>query len=257
MKDIYKLISSKAKKRTSFENSEEYAFYLQHKYLLAKVNKFAFANVSSPDDFDIMRINILLHSAVNKEIIEREIISLAEYIKDGKKVVTHKFLSTLREKILDLPYLQDGKNKIYMPIFSRAMNQIYMKEPQKLLEYPYNQLINEYKESMIDPFDIYGYELYNSYFTRLVLLGVSPNKKEAAYFHYDLNTIYFINDQGRLDRTLVLFDKYMKNPSTSHMLERLKPLVDAYFAFDKEAFIDALVKGKFISKWMLSLIKER
>ena len=81
--------------------------------------------------------------------------------------------------------------------------------------------------------------------------------KETAYFHYDTNTIYFINDQGRLDTSIVLFDRYLRHPNYSHMLERIKPVVDAYFAFDREALIKALHENGFISNTLLNLIKFR
>lgn len=255
MNDIYSQLASRAKKRKTFEVSEEFRFYAENRHLLDKLNKFSFINESN-DDFSIIRTNILLKSLVNKEIIESEINSLSEYIKEGRKVDNQKFLSTIREKTLDLPYYNDGKNKLYILFFSRAINQIYSKESHKLLEYPYSELLLNFKDSMIDPFDLYGYQIYNSYFTRLVMVGESEDKKEAAFFHYDTNTIYFINDQGRLDKKLVLFDKYIKRPTTSHMLERIKPVVDAYFAFDREAFITALHKGHFISNKFLSIIKK-
>lgn len=252
MIDIYTILSKKSKNRKLFTKTEEYLFYVSNKHLLDKLNKFSFVTSGKLSDFDIIRINILLKAVINKNIIEQEIISLGQY----KKVDTSKFISTLREKTLDLPYLQDDKSKIFIPIFSRALNHIYMKEPLKLLDYPYNELILDFKESMIDPFDVYGYDLYNSYFTRLVLIKIAPNKKEAAFYHYDTNTIYFINNQGRLDRKIVLFDKYIKHPVKSHMLERLTPVVDAYFAHDRSAFLQALSDNKFISNRMLSIIRK-
>jgi hypothetical protein len=254
--DIYTLISSKAKKRKSFESTQEYKFFVENRHLLDKLNKFPYVSETQSDDFNIIRINILLKSLINKLAIEKEVSSLGEYISNGEKVENAKFIQTIRDKTLELPYFNDGKNKLFIPIFSRAINFIYSKETYKLLSYPYNELIINFKDSMIDPFDLYGYEIYNSYFTRLVQVGVSSDKKEAVYFHYDTNTLYFINDQGRLDKKLVLFDKYIKRITTSHMLERIKPVVNAYFTYDREAFIKALVDGKFISMKMLSIIKK-
>ena len=86
---------------------------------------------------------------------------------------------------------------------------------------------------------------------------MSPDSKEAAYFHYDTNTIYFVNDQGRLDRRIILFDRYLKSITTSHMLEKIQPVVEAYFNHDKEAFLDNLYKGKFISYKMLNILRKR
>ena len=257
MNDLFFEISKRAKKRKTFEKTEEYIFFHEHRHLLDKFHKFHFLYNSDHNDFSIMRANIILHGLLNKKIIEEEIVSLGEYIKEGRKVDHQKFISTLRDKILELPYLSDDRNKIFIPFFTRAINYIYIKEPEKLLSYPYNELLSSFENSMSDPFDMYGHQLFNSYFTRLVLVGVSPDSKEAAYFHYDTNTIYFVNDQGRLDRRIILFDRYLKSITTSHMLEKIQPVVEAYFNHDKEAFLDNLYKGKFISYKMLNILRKR
>ena len=143
--------------------------------------------------------------------------------------------------------------KIYIPFFNRAINQIYSLEPLKLLEEPYISLEDNYQNSSNDPFDTYGAELFNSFFTKLVKVGT--NGKEIAYFHYDTNTIYIVNEQGRLDLKIVLFDRYIKKPNLNHMLERITPVVDKYFADDREGFIEALLENKFISKKMYQMVK--
>ena len=145
--------------------------------------------------------------------------------------------------------------KIYIPFFSRSLNQIYFDEPEKLLTSPYAGLKDKFQDTVIDPFDTYGSEVYNSHFSRLV--KIRQDDKEAAFFHYDTNTIYFVNEQGRLDTSIVLFDRYIRHPNYAHMLERIKPVVDAYFAFDREALIKALHENGFISNTLLNLIKFR
>ena len=151
------------------------------------------------------------------------------------------------------PYYQEGQKKIYIPFFSRSLNQIYFDEPEKLLTSPYAGLKDKFQDTVVDPFDTYGSELYNSHFSRLV--KVKQEDKETAFFHYDTNTIYFVNEQGRLDGTVVLFDRYLRRPSYSHMLERIRPVVDAYFNFDREGFINALYDNGFISSHLLHLIR--
>ena len=134
-------------------------------------------------------------------------------------------------------------------IFFQSINSLYLNEPEKLNEYPYTDLLKSFAGLVIDPFDTYGYELYNTYFTKLV--KIDTYKNEAAFFHYDTYTIYIINDQGRLDRKIVLFDRYMRRIVTTHMLERIRPVVKAYFANDKQEFINSLEKSGFISAKML------
>ena len=41
------------------------------------------------------------------------------------------------------------------------------------------------------------------------------------------------------------------------MLERIKPVVDAYFAFDREGMLNALNKNGFMSSYLLHRIKFR
>ncbi len=242
---VYTLLNKKAKKRPSFEKTEEFKFFIDHRYILEKYPKFSFLYDSDDNEFNIMRANIVLRGLLNKEIIEDEIDNINSHMQSGVKVDHAKFVSTLREVTIDLPYLVDDKIRIYIPFFPRPLNYTYLKEPEKLLEYPYNELKSSFLETIIDPFDTYGTNLYNSLFTRLVNIGT--NGKEVAFFHYDMNTIYIVNSQGRLDNKIVLFDKHIKHPSYSHMLERLTPVVKAYFSNCRAKFITELYANEFIS----------
>ena len=256
METLYQLLDQKKKRRTSFEKSEEYSYFLKYRYLLDKLPRFAFLYNSDHNDFDIMRANIILLSYQNKASLEKEIASLESYQKKTNEVDTVKFTKTIQEKTLDLPYLQDGKNRVFIAFFTKALNNIYFSDPIKLLFEPYNRIRTSFNESMVDPFDIYGYRLYNSSFTRLVLVKENENHKEAAFFHYDTDTIYFVNNQGRLDAKLVLFDKYIRHPQKTHMLERIGEVVDAYFAFDRGRMIEALHNNKFISGKLMSILRK-
>ena len=256
METLYDLLEHKKKKRNSFEKSNEFSFFLKNRAILDRFPKFAFLYNSDHNDFDVMRANIILHSYLNKVAFEREIDSLENYRKKNIEIDHNVFVTSLRDKTLDLPYFQDGKNKIFIAFFTNALNNIYINEPEKFLMEPYSKIRNIFTESMIDPFDTFGYRLYNSSFTRLVLIKENPNKKEAAFFHYDTETIYFINDQGRLDAKLVLFDKYIRHKVTNHMLERITPVVDAYFAFDRAKMIEMLHENKFISGKLMSILRK-
>ena len=115
--------------------------------------------------------------------------------------------------------------------------------------------MTNFENATVDPFDTYGAELYNSYFTSLI--KISTNGRTTTFFHYDTNTLYFVNDQGRLDTKLVLFDKYIKKPVTSHMIERLVPVTEAYYANDKLRMLIALRDNKFISMQMFKILTDR
>ena len=254
MKKLFDFIASRAKRRKGFEKSEEFRFFLENRHLLIRLPHFSNYYDLDSDPFDIMRANIVLQAYLNKAKMEEEIRNLNTYISANKKNHEH-FVKSFQEIISELPYYQDENEKIYIPFFTRSLNEIYHDEPEKLLTYPYDGLAENFKDTVIDPFDTYGSELYNSHFSRLV--KIKQDGKETAFFHYDTNTIYFVNEQGRLDTSIVLFDRYIRHPNYAHMLERIKPVVDAYFAFDREAFLKALHENGFLSTHLLHLIRFR
>ena len=254
MKKLFSYIASKAKKRKAFEQSEEFHFFINNRYLLMRLPQFLHLYDAENDSFQMMRANIVLYAYINKVKLEEEIHSLGTYLESNTKNHTN-FVKSYHEIISELPYYQDDKEKIYIPFFSKALNKIYVNEPEKLLSTPYVGLTNDFKETIVDPFDTYGSELYNSHFSRLVKIATLD--KETAFFHYDTNTIYFINEQGRLDAGIVLFDRYIRHPNYAHMLERIKPVVDAYFAFDREGMLNALHENGFMSSRLFRRIKFR
>lgn len=248
---IYQTLQKYKKRRPLFENSEEFSFFVKNRELLRHVPRFEFLSNTEDDEFNIIRANIIINSYFNKKTIETEISNLSnEY--DLNKLEKGRLLNILKERLSNLPYMIYNNSKIYVPIFSLPVNLIYSKDPEKLLTYPYSLLKSDYYESVIDPFDVYGPSLFDSYFTRLV--NVCDNGKEVGFFNYDTNTIYIVNCQGRLDVKIVLFDKYIKHPMTNHMLERLRPVVEAYFNNNRQQFVDALYDNNFISLKMRSML---
>ncbi len=246
---LYELLNKKKKARKPFENSEEYEFFAKHRDLLTKIPRYAFL-YDKEDDFSIIRANIVIYGLLNKQVIEEKVYNLSKKIDPNNK----NFLPELYKSITKLPYYSLNKTRVYVPIFSLPLNNIYYKEPYKLLTYPYNLLNEEFQESTIDCFDTYGALLYDSNFTRLI--KVSTNGKEVAYFHYDTNTVYVVNNQGRLDNKIVLFDKYITKIYDNHMLERLKIVMEPYFNNSRSEFIQALFVQQFISRKMFLILKK-
>ncbi|MBP5574969.1 MAG: hypothetical protein J6X50_04460 [Bacilli bacterium] len=254
MKNLFTYVASKAKRRKTFESSEEFHFFIEHRHILMHFPQFIHFYDAENDPFQMMRANIILQAFINKMKMEEEATNLDKYLDSSKK--NHdNFDISFHEIIYELPYYEEENDKIYIPFFPRSLNQIYLNEPEKLLTSAYSNLQEDFKDTLIDPFDTYGSELYNSHFSRLV--KIKTVDKETAFFHYDTNTIYFVNEQGRLDAGIVLFDRYIRHPSYSHMLERIKPVVDAYFAFDRNGLIDALYMNGFISNRLLRRIRFR
>lgn len=252
---LFELLEKKKKRTKAFHNSDEYAYFVKNKSNLKEFPSFPYLQKNRLNDFDIIRANILLQGLENKKNIESEVENLAKHFDEGKKVTHEKYILTLRERTIGAPYYQEGNIKIFIPFFSKALNSIYTREPEKLLKEPFNGLKEAFSGSLIDPFDTYGADLYNSSFTRLIKVG--ERKNEFAFFHYDTNTIYIINEQGRLDVSIFLFDKYIKFPNYNNMLERISPVIEQYFNYDKEEFIKALYTSKFISRRMVSLIRRK
>lgn len=252
MKTIYQLLELKQKRRHSFEDGSEYSFFLENRYMLDKVSKYDFLYQSEDDYFSVMRANIIIKSLQNKIAMEKVILP---YLASPRLDIDD-MKATLRKRCESLPFIKVNNVKVFIPFFTRSLNSVYLDNPERFLVSPYKDLKTSFKDSMIDPFDTYGYHLYNSSFTRLVMIKESPDKKEAAFLHYDTNTIYFINDQGRLNDKLVLFDRYIKKPNTYHMFERVTPVVDAYFNFDRRGMIESLHDQGFISGKLMSILRK-
>ena len=248
---LYEILERKQKYRRSFSNTEEFKFFMENRHLLVAFKRFDNLYDSEENEFDIMRANILLMGLNNKKIFEEEINNIYNHGMTDHE----KFVTTLKERTIDQPYFEADNIQIYIPFFTRALNDMYVNEPEKLLHLPYSELKDDYENACIDPFDTYGSELFNSYFTSLV--KISSSKNVSAFFHYDTNSLYFINDQGRLDAKIVLFDKYMKKPAFTHMIERLTPVADAYYNNDRLRMVIALRDSKLISMQMFKILTEK
>ena len=247
---IYEILETKQKYRRPFSSGEDFRYFIERRHLIGKFKTFEDLYDSEENEFDIIRANILLRGLENKELFEKEILNISSH----GQIDHAKFVITLKERVIDQPYHDAGGVKIYIPFFSKALNEIYVNEPEKLLVIPYSELQTDYENACVDPFDTYGAELFNSYYTSLV--KVASSKHITAFFNYDMNTLYFINDQGRLDAKVVLFDKYIKKPKFTHMLERVAPVVEAYFNDDRNGFINALLDNNLISPQMHKLLLE-
>ena len=88
-------------------------------------------------------------------------------------------------------------------------------------------------------------------------MKIDSYQNVIAFFHYDTLTVYIVNDQGRLDSKIVLFDRYMKKIVTTHMLERVRPVVKAYFENNQKEFMKSLEENGFISSKMLFKITHK
>ncbi|MDY0345126.1 MAG: hypothetical protein WCX85_01400 [Bacilli bacterium] len=252
--NLYQILEQNQKFQ-KFLDSEENLFYLKNRIVLERFPMYKhLAQVST--DFEIMRSNIIIRSLQNKKAIEAAVrfaVKNNDVIKREKDMVF--FRTFIREKIIDLPFANDQKTRLYVPIFNRVINQIYSEEFEKLLLTPYDKLVDEFETLVVDPFEIYNFSLYDSLFTQFV--KVYSDDDIMAVFHYDFQAIYFIDKQGRLDNKIALFDRGIRHPDFHHILERIRPVIAAYVTSNKEAMLQALVDKKLISEKLINRINSQ
>lgn len=247
---LFKILSDEQAKMPFFQ-SEEANFYYRYSYMLSDVESYSYL-LKADETFNIIRANIILRAMLNKIEIEKKYQDHLKTLEKDKGATPMKeFMSTV---LSSMPYLEWNGEKIFVPIFASSLAKIYTEDHEKLVRDPYKKLLKDYETSVIDPFDYYGNALYDSYFTRLVI--IKRHENIMAAYDYDAESIYFINDEGRLDVKVSLFDKGLETPIKNHMIPRLQKVVDAYFSNDKDAFIESLVNEKFISSSLAKRIRE-
>ena len=109
----------------------------------------------------------------------------------------------------------------------------------------YNELLNDFSSSVIDAFETYNYELYDSYFSKMIR-SVS-DKTSMAFFNVDDYFIYVIDNQGRLDLIIYTFDKYIPEINVKDFIKRVNNLMTVFYKNDRMEFIKALYMERFIS----------
>lgn len=243
------LVKNQANVIKHFE-SEDYLFYNENRYLLNNIPLYRFLNIPK-NDFDVIRANIILRAILNKKDLDKAI----SFAYGSSTMKTDEARIYITERMVNHPYLLQNNNRIYIPIFSKAINVLYYKDFGKLLKSPYNKLLTDYAASCIDIFEAYNFSLYNSSFTKLVT--IYQNKDILVAYHYDFKTLYFINNQGRLDAQIALFDKYMKKIVDNHIMERTKGVIEAYLNDDRETMYKELIKNNLISEKLIYKIKSK
>lgn len=237
---LFKILE-KEKNKKSIKHSDEMKFYLENRSLLNKNPNFD-KYIDCSDIFDILCANIIISSIQNKakldNIIEEEYLS-----STSRSLINIK--EEIKDKILDLPYLKIKDIKVYVPIFNVSTNYVYSINNEKMTEEPYVNLRDNYNAFLIDPFATYGVDLFDSMFTKLVRIEECPTA--VAFYHFDFNAIFIINRQGGLDNIIYLFDKKLRHPKTNRIVERIRPVINAYFDGRLNDFIYLLYKNELIS----------
>ena len=247
MGEIYNILKKERNKKGIY-NCSEMTFFRNFKGIL-KSNPIFNKYLEIDNDFDIIRANIIIKSIINKDELDNIINDM--YIANAN-VGVESIKDDIKEKISDLPYISYDNFKIYIPFFNKATNIIYSNESEKMFQYPYVSLFKKFEPFFVDAFETYNIDLFNSLFTQLV--KISESNTSVAFYHYDFNAIFIINRQGTLDNIIYLFDKHMKNPHKYNIIEKVRPLVNAYYDNDLSLFIYLLYKNDLVSYYVFRKI---
>ncbi len=243
---LYEILQNE-QRPTVFSHGPEQLYYNENSYRLNELESFHYL-MNPTDSFGIVCGNVILRALENKATIER----LLKTYEKGKAEIAVSLSNFMRDGMANLPYLDWHDEKIYVPVFPSSIAALYTKDFQKLLEAPYSAIVKDYEDMMIDPFDYYGYSAFISYFTSLVL--VRKTEECAALYDFDASCLYFVNDEGRLDAKLCLFDRGIERPILTHLMPRLAKVADRYFANDREGMLQALQEGNLISAHLIEKI---
>jgi len=245
---LFELLKTE-QKHVRLTDSPEYAFFMTHRHLFVDHNVFLDL-YNLEDDFALIKANIVLKSIINKETIEAKLQELKETsIRVNGRFKHHEMREAISTHKWDLPFFMDKDLPCYIPIFNRAMNYIYAKEPDKLCDFPYQKLQTEFANSIINPFETYNFALYDSYFTRLIKLG--QDATSMAFYHLDFRKLYVVNRQGGLDIAIPVFDRFIDREDEEGIVDRLLPVVNCFFANDREGMVAALLNGRLVSQQLV------
>ena len=238
----------KKQKFSFFNAGAENRFFLSTSGVLTSIPEFKpLSRAQKP--FDIIRANIVSRSLLNKRAIDEAYLTTSrQFRKNGE--LTHEGEVAVKKAVASakqgMPFLELEDEKIFVPVLPRSLNRVYDTQVLRFEEKPFKPLLGPNADALlIDPFDAYGWPLFDSYFTNLIFIRNSG--RTAAFFDYDSLSIYFIGYQGRLDAKISLFDRYIGKRNTNHMMERITPVVDAFFRDDREGLLQTLVQNQLIS----------
>ncbi len=237
---LFPYLKYKCNKDSLLSNSSYRKYYDKNIHIISdypELRKYEKLN----DSFSLIKMNIILKGFYNKKKIENEV----ELYKDANLKV-----SSVQEMIhMRLPYMKLNSNdRIYVPFFTPIYNKPYDRNLYNLLKPPYQSLKKDFISSIVSPFLTYGYDIFDSYFTNLILIRKSDDLLQAAFYSVELETIFIISDQGNLEEEIPLFDTNNIDFKKEGLFRRLDKLVEDYFNYDKIGFIHDLFSLHFISK---------
>lgn len=220
-----------------FLKSKDGIFFTQQKHRLLKYPAFSHL-FSSSTVFSMVKAVIILKGLIQKDTIETYLNQQAQLSIKAHGRIKHHWIREQYHQDIKMEFqFHDATNQtIVLPFFNRALNYIYLQEPDKLLDYPYNQLESDFTTSVLDGFEVFNWHVFSSNFTSLKPLN-QQDPTAKAYFEPYSRTILIINRQGRLDVSISIFDRHIKKPNLSDLTNRIDRALKGYFLANREQFI--------------------
>lgn len=213
-------------RRNFITGSREYKYYRQHFSLLYEHHALLYFE-NDKDAYSLIIANVIIETLLQIEKLKKMSYAL---LNKEDKLTSFVHLDTV----------------ITVPLFSVSNNLLITKEHLPNFD------LNHY---LVDFLELYNFSLLESNFTSLVLFYEHNNTR--AYFHYDFNTVFIVNNQGRLDARICLFDEYLHAPNYENIKERVIPALNAYYALDRKGFVETLYKNELISQKLFTKITRK
>jgi hypothetical protein len=217
--------------------SKDGIFFTQQKHRLLKYPSFSHL-FSGTTVFSMVKAVIILRGLIQKNNIETYLNKQANLSMKEHGRIKHHWIREqyLQNSKMTFQFHDETNQTIILPFFNRALNYIYHQEPDKLLDYPYNQLEVDFTASVIDGFEQFNWQLFSSNFTSLITL-TQQDRSAKAYFEPYSKTILIVNHQGRLDVSISIFDRQLQKPNLSNLANRIDRALKGYFLVNREQFI--------------------
>lgn len=254
MNKLNTLLLKKHHKFFNYKKSDEYKFYIKNR---KKVNviKYSYKIESNLPQFDIICKNIIISSIFNKISMDKLYSELFSSVYLNSKLNFDEFLLYYHDRIVDLKSFKSNDIDIYIPIFSHTLNDIYYNDPLELLKEPYESILKKYNTNFIDLFTTYNFDVFDSNFTKLI--KIKDYGDIVAFYDFDFGMLFFINNQGRLDYYLPIYDKYIEKINTSHLIQKILTICDDYYDNNIKQLVDDLNENNFISNKMYNYLKKK
>lgn len=219
----------------SVANSFEQTYYDEHASLFNVKTSLYNENRSI---FDIIKSTIVLQGLENRKRLN------TDYLQFPREQLQRKEIQTAL--LEQLHYIDDGENRIYIPTYSKKVNEIYFRYPFLLKDEEYSLYLKNENFDIVNPFETYGFLLLESPMTRLIRLNTSKDDIRV-YFHMDFETLFFVKSDLTLVCELPIFDEKTKRTEFLNLFDDLEIIAKDYFDGNIHKLFQDLKNKNFLS----------